>query len=74
MKSIISSHTATRKEILKRVTDVINYGVLVKYEKMSNTRILKYVLAGSLPYIITFVADKVVSFELEDVYLFILWG
>lgn len=72
MKSIVSSHTATRKEILKRVTDVINCGVLVKYEKMSNTRILKYELAGSIHYIITFVSDKVVAFELEGVYVFIL--
>mgnify|MGYP004460476937 CR=1 FL=1 len=72
MKSIISCHTATKKEILTRVTDVINCGVLVKFEKMGNTRILKYELAGSLPYIITFVSDKVVSLELENVYLFIL--
>ena len=72
MKSIISCHTATKKEILTRVTDVINCGVLVKFEKMGNTRILKYELAGSLPYIITFASDKVVSLELENVYLFIL--
>lgn len=72
MKSIISCHTATKKEILTRVTDVINCGVLVKFEKMGNTRILKYELGGSLPYIITFVSDKVVSLELENVYLFIL--
>lgn len=72
MKSIISCHTATKKEILTRATDVINCGVLVKFEKMGNTRILKYELAGSLPYIITFVHDKVISLELENVYLFVL--
>lgn len=72
MKSIISCHTATKKEILTRVTDVINCGILVKFEKIGNTRILKYELGGCLPYIITFVSDKVVSFELENVYLFIL--
>lgn len=72
MKSIISCHTATKKEILKKVTDVINCGVLVKYEKMSSTRILKYEFGGSTPYIITFVHDKIVAFELEDIYVFIL--
>lgn len=72
MKSIISGHTATRKEVLTRITDVINCGVLVKFEKMGNTRILKYELGRNLTYIITFVHDKVVSIELENVYLFIL--
>ena len=74
MKSIISGHTATRKEVLTRITDIINCGVLVKFEKMGNTRILKYELGRNLTYIITFVHDKVVSIELENVYLFILWG
>lgn len=74
MKSIISNHTATKNEILTRMTDVINCGVLVKTDKMGNTRILKYELGGKLTYFITFLHDKVVSFELENVYLFILWG
>lgn len=69
MKSIISSHEATKEEVMTRVNDVINCGTLTSRLEAREVKIERYEL-GSLVYYVTYVHDVLVTFELAGIYCF----
>jgi hypothetical protein len=62
MKSIISSHTASKNEIITQCLCILNNGKLKSKIKYGLTEIDKYKL-GKNEYIMTFVNNDLVSLE-----------
>ena len=69
MKSVISSHEATKDQVVTRVNDVINCGTLTRKIDHYGVTIERYEF-GSLVYIVTYVHSVLVSFELAGIYCF----
>ena len=69
MKSIISSHEAPMEQVIQRMKDVINCGMLVQERQIVNTVVERYML-GDLNYYVTRVNGIIVTFELYHVYCF----
>ena len=69
MKSIISSHEATKEEVMTRVNDVINCGTLTHKLDIRGVTIERYELGGWAYYVI-YILSVLVSFELCGIYCF----
>ena len=69
MKSIISSHEATKEEVLQWVNDVITCGTLTRKLDICGLTIERYEFGGSA-YYATYVHSVLVSFELAGIYCF----
>ena len=69
MKSIISSHEATKEQVLTRVDDVINCGTLTHKLDIRGVTIERYEFGG-LVYNVIYIHSVLVSFELCDIYCF----
>lgn len=69
MKSIISDIVAPKEQVLQRISDVIECGILVEEAVCGNTTIRRYVL-GEYNYYITLVHGELVAFEFVGVYCF----
>lgn len=69
MKSIISIHEATKGQVKTRINDVIECGILTHKTELCGVTIEKYAFAN-LVYIVTYVHEVLVSFELAGVYCF----
>ena len=69
LKSVISSHTASLSEVKTRAGDVAKCGTLITITRISCSCITMYKLGESI-YILTFISDTLVAFELKGVYCF----
>lgn len=71
LKSLISSHTATREEVLSRAQDVIACGTPIFRTTVEHTTITEISLGNNM-YVITMVKSEIASLELVGVYCFAL--
>ena len=71
LKSIISSHTLTPQQVFSKAMKIVSEGELqgIKHVGLTETQTYKY---GERIYTFTFIADRIVGFELRGVYCFII--
>ena len=69
LKSVISSHTASLSEVISRAGDVAKCGTLISSIYISCSCIDTYKLGENI-YILTYINDTLVAFELKGVYCF----
>lgn len=71
LKSIISSHTLTPQQVFSKAMKIVSEGELQasRHTGLTEAQTYKY---GERIYTFTFIADRIVGFELRGVYCFII--
>lgn len=71
LESILSTHKLTPQQLFKKTMKIVAEGELqaIRHAGSTETQTYKY---GSDMYTFTFIADRLVGFELRGVYCFII--
>ena len=69
LKSVISSHTASLSEVITRAGDVRKCGTVISSTYISCSCITVFKLGENI-YILTYINDTLVAFELKGIYCF----
>ena len=71
LKSIISSHTLTPQQVFRKSMKIVSEGELQSTTYGGLTEIQTYKYRESI-YTFTFIADRIVGFELRGAYCFVI--